>query len=601
MNPGQADPREHLQRTIDAEIKSLEEFVRALKHRRNALSPVSSLPSEVFAAIFSLLCIPGTLSLDGKPVYHLERVRVSHVCHQWREIALNQPLLWSHVDFTTLSLAGIAETLVRAKSVPLHLEASVSRHCGWDNVRSSTFRKELRAHLPHIRYLRTSAKPDHLQSTLNGLISPASTLEYLSLSSRVGRRNRRSGGQVLCIPDTLFDGSAPRLSCLELRNCNISWKSPLLRGLKCLEIHTPSADTWPKLALWLGALDEMPQLKTLTLHSASPSAPPFPIKVERTVTLPFLTRLDILASPRDCALALAHLDLPALTSLRLTAFSIHLANTGEVEKLLPYIIRHVHGPQDTQPLQGVFCRTEADHIDVLAWPVPDIDVVVHNPPTLLAATLPTRVALAFRSEDWLSPEERIEILNMVMAVLPLDDLVTLAAHVGGSPHDGDAPTQPFWNYLSPKSSLLRRVRLGPWAVPGFIDMLLEDNGGREGPVLPSLKELVVVYPSLFALSFHPLCDALTRRAEQGVPVEILDLRMCSAYEEERSDDWLRSLSEIVVDVLGPEKSFDFDSRDQMKSMWDKIARGPFVDGDNSREDNHSYSVSDDTGSDDGRG
>jgi hypothetical protein len=63
----------------------------------------------------------------------------------------------------------------------------------------------------------------------------------------------------------------------------------------------------------------MPQLKTLTLHSASPIAPPFPFDVERTVTLPSLTRLDILASPGDCALALAHLDLPALTWLCLTA------------------------------------------------------------------------------------------------------------------------------------------------------------------------------------------------------------------------------------------------------------------------------------------
>ena len=598
MDPNQANSRERLQQTIDAEIKSLEESVRALKLRRNGLSPVSSLPPDVFAAIFSLLCIPGTSSLDGKPDHHLARVLVSHVCHQWRSIALNEPLLWSHVDFTTPSLVGVAETLVRAKSVPLHLEASVSRHRGWDNVRSSTFRKELRAHLPHTLHLRTSAKPVHLQSTLNVLVSPAPTLEYLSLSSRVRRLGRGMVEELLCIPDTLFDGSAPRLSCLELRNCNISWTSPLLKRLKCLEILTPSADAWPKLAVWLGALDEMPQLTTLTLHSASPSAPSFPIDVERTVTLPSLTRLDILASPEDCALALAHLDLPALASLCLTAFSFHLTNSGDVQKLLPYIVRHVYGPQDTQPLQSVLFLTEGNHVNVLAWPVPDIDIVVHDPLTLLAATLPTRVALSFRNDDWFSLDERIEILNTVMAGLPLDGLVTLAAHVYGSRHDGDVPTQHLWHHLSPKWPLLRRVRLAPHTVHGFIDMLLEDNGERERPLLPSLKELVVVYPSLFALSFLPLCDALMRRVEQGVPVDMLDLRMCFAHEDGRSDDWLRSLSEVVVDVLGPEKTFDFKARDQMKSMWDAVARGPFADDDDYREDNHSYSVSDDTGSED---
>ena len=94
--------REGLQQTIDAEIKLLEESLRALKLRRNALSPISSLPPEVFFTIFSLLCVPGTSSLGGGTSdYHRTRLHVSHVCHQWREIALDQPLLWSHANFFT--------------------------------------------------------------------------------------------------------------------------------------------------------------------------------------------------------------------------------------------------------------------------------------------------------------------------------------------------------------------------------------------------------------------------------------------------------------------------------------------------------------------
>jgi hypothetical protein len=124
MKPTQANSWERLQQTIDAEVESLEESIRvleksirALKLRRNAHSPISSLPPEVFAAIFSFACLPGIPSLGGKPDH--AQIHVSHVCHQWREIALNQPLLWSHVDFTTLSLAGATEMLVRAKLVPL--------------------------------------------------------------------------------------------------------------------------------------------------------------------------------------------------------------------------------------------------------------------------------------------------------------------------------------------------------------------------------------------------------------------------------------------------------------------------------------------------
>jgi hypothetical protein len=336
MGPSQENSREHFQKAIDAEIKSLEEYTRALKLRRNALSPVSSLPSDVFAAIFSILCLPGTPSLDGKPDHHLAQLSVSHVCHQWREIALNQPLLWSHVNFTTLSPAGATEILVRAKSAPVFLEASLSGHY-WSDVRFSTFRRELQARIPHLRRLRTSAGSTDLEQTLEEIVSSAPILEQLSLSSRdvVSQKlgQNKTYSKRSFIPDTLFNGSTPRLSCLELSCCDISWKSPLFKGLKHLEILTPSTTERPELAVWLGALDEMPQLVTLTLHEASPVAPSVPFDVERTATIPSLTRLDILANPGDCALALAHLELPALTRLCLTAISSGLPNNSDLQPL----------------------------------------------------------------------------------------------------------------------------------------------------------------------------------------------------------------------------------------------------------------------------
>jgi hypothetical protein len=120
--------------------------------------------------------------------YHLARLSVSHVCHRWREIALNQPLLWNHVDFTNLSMTGAAEVLVRAKSAPLYLEARISSR-RWDDVRFSAFLKELQAHFPRIYHLRISAEPHLLlHGILEGLVLPAPALEYLSLTSRGDRR-----------------------------------------------------------------------------------------------------------------------------------------------------------------------------------------------------------------------------------------------------------------------------------------------------------------------------------------------------------------------------------------------------------------------------
>ena len=127
MSLTQEISRELSQQAIDAKIKALEEFfmesVRVLRLERNAHAPISSLFPKVFAAIFSLLCLHEQPSLGGKPGYNLARIRLSHVCHQWRELALNQPLLWSHVDLSSAGSRG--EILARAKSAP-YLEAKDS-------------------------------------------------------------------------------------------------------------------------------------------------------------------------------------------------------------------------------------------------------------------------------------------------------------------------------------------------------------------------------------------------------------------------------------------------------------------------------------------
>ena len=557
MNSTQANSWHCLQRAIDAEIKALEESAQVLKLRRNALSPISSLLPEIFAAIFSFLCLPRK-PRHHRARHHRARLRVSHVCHQWREIALNQPLLWSYVDFTSLSLTGATEIFFRSKSVPLYLEARVVGH------RQDDFNSFVKAHVPRLCHLSISAR--NLKLTIRELPSPAPSLKYLSLISR-------KKGEVI-IPDTLFNGSTPRLSCLDLRNCDISWRSPLLKGLKHLEILTSSENARPNLTIWLDALNEMPQLKELTLHSASPVAPPLPFDVERTATLPSLTHLDISASVGDCALALAHLDLPSLTWLCLTVVIDH-PDRSNVQGVLPYVVRHAHGPQDIQPLQSLLISNDASHLNILAWPVPDTDVDMNDPPTFLGTTIPTRVALSFKHSNWRDNNTHLNILDTVMASLPLDGLVMLAAQdlVFDSSLAEGLSTQQFWLRHSQKWPLLRRVRLAPPVDRGFVEMLLGDNGERDGLLLPSLKELVLVQGESGGQCTHLLCDALIKRVEQGVPLEMLDLRM---YYRWRGPAEVRLLSEIVVDVLVPEEEM----WSRLTSLWELLARGPFVEDDN---------------------
>ena len=547
MDPSQADSREHQRQAIDAKIKSFEESIQELKYRRNALAPISFLPIEVIESIFSYLRVPtSTLStfLPGEKSEKrdpLAWLRVTHVCHQWREIALNQALFWSHVDFTNITWAGAAEILSRAKNVPLYLEARVFEG-RWNNIQFATFPEELQRRMSRIHHLEISAIQPHLYNILQALVSPAPILERLSLASV------QYWPRPFSLPDTLFNGITPRLSRLELRNCDISWRLPVLRSLTHLEIRSPSRSARPELAIWLDSLEEMSQLKTLIVHSSSPiaplgSSPPFDIK--RTITLPLLTRLDVLASPRDCALALAHLDLPALAHLSVATRSRVMGSDDlEVLGLLPYVTLHTHGPQDTQPLQSMLIYTSYERVDMLAWTVPDIDLHVQDSSVILDMMLSARVS--FSITNW----HRSSAVNMntrmfdaVLAALPLDSLVTLNAP------DRTRFDEQVWRSHAQRWRLLHCVRLGVPAALGFREFVINDNREHECSSFPSLIKLGVV-DSLSELTgprIRDLCDILTKRVEQGVPLKVVDMSTCNVPDRTA----LEQLSELGVDVWGP--------------------------------------------------
>ncbi|KAH8989734.1 hypothetical protein EDB92DRAFT_840740 [Lactarius akahatsu] len=586
------DP-DHLRQAIDAEIKSLEASIQALRYRRNALAPFSSLPTEVITTIFSFLHIPVTLSSSlgeqPKRSEQLAWLRVAHVCHQWREIALNHPLLWNHVDFTIFSSAGAAEILSRAKRVPLYLEARVPCHF-WDNTRFSALQKELQDHVSQISHLRISAESFRLHRIFKGLVLPAPTLELLSLSGEENTTvsGNRTGRERVVVPDTLFDGSTPRLSYLELCNCDTSWNSPLLWGLKHLYMRTPFDK--PDLSVWLDALGQMPQLKTLVLCWASPVAPPgasLSPDVDRTVTLPSLTLFDISSPARDCGLALAHLILPALTSLCLDAKS-YCQDGSDVQEILPYVARHAHGPQDAQPLQSMWFSRSETRAKVLAWTLPDMDVDFPDQFAIFESMPSARVAFSVVG-DSRSPGFGTVVFDLVTKALPLDGIVTLTAQ-----NLEMTLYRHFWLLNAPRWPLLQRVRLTPIEERGFMEMLLDDHGGRESPLLPSLTTLILDDTVLLERRTLHLCDALMKRVEQGVALETLDLRKCLATSHA-----IELLSEIVVDVLGPAETFETDSQIRSESY----ARGICLSDDEDEnsvvdEDNASEEDSADTGSDD---
>ncbi|KAF8267392.1 hypothetical protein EI94DRAFT_1730674 [Lactarius quietus] len=593
--------RECERQAIDAEIKSLEESIRALKRRRNALSPILFLPTEIITIVFSYFRLPAGVStisslpdeviqdlfwscrlpgmppLGRSPDHHLAWLRVAHVCHQWREIALNYPLFWSHVDFTNLTLAGGPEILARAKEAPLHLEARF-RTSDWGDTRFNAFEKEIQSRVSQICYLSISAGSFRLQKMIGGLTSPAPTLECLSLA----QLPPIASSWRVSVHDTLFGGTTPRLTSLQLRNCDFSWKSPLLKGLRCLDARTESGSAKPNLADWLDALREMPHLEKLVLHSVSPNYlhSPFTYDINRVVSLPSLTHLDISANARSCARALSYLFLPALTKLRVTLAS---TNGGNMQDVFLSLSQHANGPQDIEPLQSVLISGERNCANILAWPMPDLDVDSHDPFALLSVALSARVALSITSDRYTRDQDLL--LDSAMAALPLGSILTLTAE-----HRSFLDDQ-FWLRNAPKWHLLQCARLALSEARGFIEMLLEDTGGREYPVLPSLTMLVLLDIPLSGRRTQRLCDALMKRVEQGVPLETLDLHTCRA-----TTFAVQLLSELVVEVWGPAEA----SEAKEFVSWGPAVRVPFVpecDDSSGPEDYSDYDDDDSPASD----
>ena len=549
---------ENLRQAIDDELKSLEKSAQALKFRRNALAPISRLPPETIATIFTFLSLPGDCVqiLAGEEQGDFAWLRVSHVCHRWREIALNQPRLWSHIDFTTLTVEGVTEVLSRSKMAPLELHANLCR-VRWERARFDTFQEQLAAHVSHTCRLNVIAKSSDLQTIVDQLVSPAPALERLMLI--VNNKVRPLGSPARAVmPPNLFDGSAPRLSHLQLNHCDISWASPLLKNLRLLDLHTLSPGARPSLGVWLNAMSQMLKLETLVVHFATPMAPSVQTVVShpaRVITHPSLTELYLVASASDCAFALAHLVLPALTSVHIDAISEH-SEAHDVRTLIPYISRNAHGPQDVKPLQSMII-SGGDHLtEIIAWTEPDADIEVQNAVTLMKATLAARAIFTVSGHRW-KPGTDLEILDTTLAALPLSSLRSLTVQNSSYFPEG------HWLRHAPRWKSLGHVRLVDLAVTKSFTEVLHKDAGRDGPLLPSLTKLSFVYP-LFHGDDYLLLDMATHRVELGVPLRALDLRACPV-----TPHVVQLLREMVAEIQGPDLHFPAMPRWPTLSNWGK--------------------------------
>ena len=115
-----------LRKELEDGIRTHTEAILTMKRRLNSLVSITRLPPELLTEIF--LHFADLERASAVRPYHCATpyggghqvgsvynwVRIAHVCHHWREVALTAPRLWTTIS-VGYNVAPVREMLQRAK------------------------------------------------------------------------------------------------------------------------------------------------------------------------------------------------------------------------------------------------------------------------------------------------------------------------------------------------------------------------------------------------------------------------------------------------------------------------------------------------------
>lgn len=319
------------QQQIDQEIDTLAGSIRALKTRRNALSPISRLPPEMLSKIFT------TIALDSihQSIYsagHADWIKsTSHVCQHWRDVALGCPNLWTGILFDQSKWVG--EMLKRSKKAPLILRAIVHP------ATVETMRLAM-SHISRTRELHIMAPTKTLESLFPPEPLNAPCLESLCLSNSIDYYSFAYTNDRYTIPDDIFQ-NAHRLRHLELIKCGISWTSTSFRLVGLSHLTLVELSPRPTTKQLIDVLENMSNLKTLNFQHSTltlPGGQTTHSPPDRTAHLPCLSHMTLEYHIPECADILNHLSFPRSASIILKCTSSEIRDQ-DFSSLVPALSR----------------------------------------------------------------------------------------------------------------------------------------------------------------------------------------------------------------------------------------------------------------------
>jgi hypothetical protein len=231
---------------IDDEIERSREHLRSLLCQRNKVVPVNRLPAELLCLIFSMV-----QERWSKP--DPLRLAFTHVCKQWRFVALSCPALWNYVETESPSGCLLAnETIQRAKGLPLLV--NIETESNW--AFKEALKMALRAHQLRV-YVEDSDHVDAFNKALK-------LLRYTWTARSLLLEGENCDGAV----NFPSNAKTPSLQVLHVHGMSIGWV-PRDQGLSQLKILALRSAKQSCIAFWY-MLCYANQVETLWVEDALP-------------------------------------------------------------------------------------------------------------------------------------------------------------------------------------------------------------------------------------------------------------------------------------------------------------------------------------------
>ncbi|KAL6307275.1 hypothetical protein BKA93DRAFT_747691 [Sparassis latifolia] len=282
-----------------------------------------ALPPEILAEIF--LEILAQAEQEEKLYYHGGKtyswIKVSHVCHHWRSVALECPRFWSRIVPTTCP-EWVEELLSRSKKARLSVTVDLST--GHVSGKIDAF-KLLIENLSRIQQLRLIASQSSLQNIVEFMTGPAPALQTFILT--------QTGSHMPDLPKTCYPAfphhdETRRLQHLEIRG-PISSTALILPmfpcSLKHLHLNGGNAYLPSCMSDVLKILETTPLLETLKLERVVSGA----LETDQVVDLPHLRSIRLVGYYMESACLLNYLSLSqdpniVLKGLDLNIYTSHV-------------------------------------------------------------------------------------------------------------------------------------------------------------------------------------------------------------------------------------------------------------------------------------